>query len=66
MKLNYSPYIRHADENYIKAPFHLERVIFDYELLYVKDGTVLIQIGEQKWSGSGGDLFLLKPGEPHY
>lgn len=60
-----SPYVRVALESVVPAPFYLERVIFDYELLYVKEGNVNVIVKGVKHEGKSGDLFLLKPMEEH-
>jgi hypothetical protein len=60
MDLKYfSPYIRVAMDSIIGAPWHLkERVIFDHELLYIKEGKVLITVEEKEYIGIPGDIFL--------
>jgi AraC-like DNA-binding protein len=61
-----SPYIRIAMDHRATQGFHLrERAIFDYELLYVKEGRVLVTVNGRHYNGEPGDLFLFKPGEPH-
>lgn len=67
MDLNYiSPYIRVAMDSIIKPPWHLkERVIFDYELLYVMEGKALITIEKEEYYANPGDIFLIKPKKAH-
>ena len=67
MNLNYiSPYIRVAMDSIIQPPWYLkERVIFDYELLYVMEGKALITIEDEEYTANPGDIFLLKPKKPH-
>ncbi len=61
-----SPYIRLAMDNTINPPWILrERVIFDYELLFVKEGKALISIEKNDYIGRAGDIYLLKPGQRH-
>lgn len=61
-----SPYIRRAMDSYVPADWRLEeRMIFDYELLYVKQGELLITVEGKTYEGKPGDLFLLKPRERH-
>lgn len=61
-----SPYIRRAMDSYLDPPFHLtERVLFDYELLFVKDGEVEVTVEGQVYHGIPGDVFLFKPKVPH-
>ncbi len=62
-----SPFVRIAFNSYIKAPWHLKRrVIFDYELLYIKKGNVEIGFDHRIYHGTSGDIFLFRPGVHHY
>lgn len=67
MDINYlSPYIRVAMDSRIEPPWHLqERVIFDYELLYVKEGRILVTVEDREYFGNPGDIFLFKPKQRH-
>jgi AraC-like DNA-binding protein len=61
-----SPYIRVAMDSNIQPPWHLkERVILDYELLYVKEGKALITIEKDEYHANSGDIFLFKPKKAH-
>jgi AraC-like DNA-binding protein len=61
-----SPYIRIAMDSTIPAKGQIaERVIFDYELVYVKEGEAIITIGQERYPGLPGDIFLFKPGQLH-
>jgi AraC-like DNA-binding protein len=63
---NISPYIRLAMDNTIQEPWHLqERVLFDYELLYLMEGEVLVTIEDQVYEGKAGDIFLFRPKQRH-
>lgn len=63
---NLSPYIRRALDSYIEFPFHIkERVIFDYELLYVKEGEIRVTVEDKIYQGIPGDIFLFKPNQKH-
>lgn len=63
---NLSPYIRVAMDSRVPSQWHLqERVLFDYELLYVKEGRVKVTIEDQTYEGEPGDLFLFRPKQPH-
>lgn len=65
--MNYiSPYIRVAIDSIIDPPWIVEeRVIFDYELLYIMEGEVFITIEGQSYDGKPGDVFLFKPKQRH-
>src|SRR5690349_10308368 len=61
-----SPYIRVAFPSSINAPWHLkERVIFDYEILLIKEAELLITIEDKSYHGMPGDIFLFKPRQRH-
>lgn len=61
-----SPYIRWAMDSFAPVDWNLEeRAIFDYELLYVKEGELLITVEDESYHGKQGDLFLLKPRQRH-
>lgn len=61
-----TPYIRRAMDHRAHVGWSLpERVIFDYELLYVKDGELEVQVEDQVYHGIPGDLFLFRPGQRH-
>lgn len=42
-----------------------QRYIYDYELLYVKEGIVDVYVEEKKYRGIAGDLFFFTPGLVH-
>jgi AraC-like DNA-binding protein len=62
-----SPYIRRAMDHTVESlDWKLrERVIFDYELLYIKEGEASITILDTAYTGKPGDVFLIKPGFRH-
>jgi AraC-like DNA-binding protein len=63
---NLSPYIRVAMDSTIHPPFFIkERVIYDYELLYVKDGEIKVTVENKVYHGIPGDIFLFKPMQLH-
>lgn len=67
MDMNYlSPYVRLAWDNIVPAPATLhERVIFDYELLYVKSGEIEVTVEGRKYHGIPGDIFFFQPKQTH-
>ncbi|MEF3305826.1 AraC family transcriptional regulator [Paenibacillus sp. GYB003] len=61
-----SPYVRVALDHYLAPGWKIrERALFDYELLYVKEGTLRVTLEEGDCEGVPGDLFLFKPGQRH-
>lgn len=61
-----APYIRRAWYSTLQPGRYLTpRVIFDYELLYIKEGSCIITVEDQQYSPSVGDIFLFRPGQVH-
>ena len=61
-----SPYIRFAIDQRLAGTWSMhERIIFDYELLYVKEGEVLITVEDDRYLARPGDIFLFRPGRRH-
>ncbi|QGQ98399.1 AraC family transcriptional regulator [Paenibacillus psychroresistens] len=57
-----SPYVRIAMDIY-QLPYWqvMERVIWDYEFLYLKEGELIVTIEERIYHGRPGDVFIFKP-----
>lgn len=61
-----SPYVRFATRSLLPAPYQIgQRIIFDYELLYVDGGTFYLQYDGKDYVGKKNDIFLFCPGHPH-
>ena len=61
-----NPYIRLATKSTLRYPLQIKnRVLFDYELLYVRDGKCNITINEEPYAYKKGDILLLTPGTEH-
>ncbi|WP_028610071.1 AraC family transcriptional regulator [Paenibacillus harenae] len=61
-----SPYIRVAMDNTVERPWVIqERVLFDYELLYIMEGKVIVTIEDVVYEGVRGDIFLFRPKQRH-
>ncbi|WP_314001253.1 AraC family transcriptional regulator [uncultured Paenibacillus sp.] len=61
-----SPYIRVAMDNIVEGEWVIhERVLFDYELLYIMEGKVIAIIEDTVYEGERGDIFLFRPGQKH-
>lgn len=67
MTLMISPYIRRAwDRTITSLPWVIqERDLWDYELVYIKEGEVQVTVESQTYSGKPGDVFLFKPRQKH-
>lgn len=60
------PYIRRAWDGTVYEGWHLnERVIFDYEIIYIMSGSATVTVGSEAYEAQQGDLFFLKPLIPH-
>ena len=61
-----NPHINLALYDPVETPWVMkERVIFDYEFLYVKDGRMTITIEDQSYTTSPGEIYLFRPGQRH-
>ncbi|QHW34370.1 AraC family transcriptional regulator [Paenibacillus rhizovicinus] len=60
------PYIRVAIDSVLDASWKIdERVIWDYELLYLMEGQLLVTVEGETYKGRAGDYFFFKPGQTH-
>ncbi len=63
---NISPYIRIAwDSKLIIAEPIYTRVIFDYEIIYIQDGSATITFEDRVYNAAPGDIFFVRPKMPH-
>lgn len=61
-----NPYIRVCMQSTLPAHhFIRQRIIFDYELLYLEKGTLLLNYNGQDYLCRPGQLLLLRPGISH-
>ncbi len=61
-----NPYIRRGLRSVLKNPFVIEeRIIFDYELLYVESGSFILVYDGVEYKCEEGSFLLLRPGVPH-
>lgn len=64
--MNLSPYVRIAWYSTLEPHTLLgPRDIFDYELLYLKEGSVRITVEGRVYDGNPGDVFLFRPHQRH-
>ncbi len=62
----FSPYIRVAMDNTVYGPWFIaERVLFDYELLYIMEGRIAVTVEDETYDGQPGDIFLFSPKQRH-
>lgn len=61
-----SPYIRRAWYNTLRPGEQIgPRVIFDYELVLIKEGNAVITIEDRKYFAGPGDMFIFRPNQRH-
>lgn len=58
------PYIRQAWDSVLDASI-APRVLFDYELLYIKSGSCCVKVEDREYVGVPGDFFLFRPRVVH-
>ena len=63
-----SPYIRMAWDCTVSFPIKEipRRIIYDYELIYIKEGSGSIEIEDRQYFFRPGDLYFLRPNVPHW
>lgn len=60
-----SPYVRVAFDHRVEKMVLPPRIIFDYELLYLAKGKLLVQIEDQEYLVLPGNMLLFRPGKKH-
>lgn len=60
-----SPYVRFAMHDTINRQWKLSRSIWDYELIYIADGSMSVEIGDNKYVAEAGDIIFLRPNVHH-
>ena len=61
-----NPYIRLARESRIPKGHNIaKRVIYDYELIYIEEGSFTFIYGDKSFLCNAGDLLFIRPGIPH-
>lgn len=64
--LSINPYIRRAWYSILPPGFQIpERVIFDYEIVLIKDGRAQITVEDESYEAKCGDIFFFRPGQRH-
>lgn len=63
---NLSPYIRIAMYSILPEKWVLEkRVIYDYEIIYIQNGSCNINVGGKDYNCTADQVVFLRPGIPH-
>lgn len=59
---NISPYVRRAWDGNMLSGWQLkERVIFDYEFVYIMEGEAEIAIEDRVYKAIPGELYIIRP-----
>ncbi len=65
-KNSFSPYVRRATYSTILAPFSIEeRIIFDYEMIYVSGGLCKITVNDTEYICKKNDVVFIRPDISH-
>ncbi|MBM7566127.1 AraC family transcriptional regulator [Paenibacillus sacheonensis] len=61
-----SPYVRIAIDSMLWSSWRVEeREIWDYEILYLKEGRLEVSVEDKIYAGIAGDIFIFKPAQRH-
>ncbi len=60
-----NPYIRNAMHDKVEGLWLVSRSIWDYELIYIAQGSMKVQINNKTYIANEGDFVFLKPDIPH-
>lgn len=60
-----SPYVRVAMDSWLADDTCIDRMIWDYEILLLKQGRLQVTVEDTAYSGEPGDIFLFKPRQRH-
>lgn len=63
--INFTPYIRYASDHTTDEGFYLERAIYDYELIFVKEGKMRVIIEGVDEVCNEGEIIFIRPGVNH-
>ena len=64
-KHNLSPFIRVAMYDVQTTHFVFDRTIWDYEIIYLKEGNMYVTVDDKRYACVPGDFILLKPNQHH-
>ena len=65
-KHSFSPYIRHARDSALVAPYNISwRTLYDYELIFVSDGKCRITADNTEYLCKKNHVILIRPGIRH-
>lgn len=60
------PYVRRAWYDILKPNTYIrERMIFDYEIMYINEGTGIVTVDSTVYTAAQGDVYIFKPRQRH-
>lgn len=59
------PYVRFCMQDTIDRKWRLSRSIWDYELIYIADGSMVVECNGKQSIANVGDIVFLRPDVPH-
>lgn len=63
--MNFTPFVRYASDHTTDIGFHLERAIYDYELIFVKEGKMRYIVEGREDICNEGEIIFIRPGVNH-
>lgn len=63
--MNFTPFVRYASDHTTDIGFHLERAIYDYELIFVKEGKMRYIVEGRDDICNEGEIIFIRPGVNH-
>jgi len=63
--IHFTPYIRLAMYDTILNEFKMDRVIWDYEIIYIAEGKMLVTVDDIQYECIEGDIIFLRPRVHH-
>lgn len=63
--LTVQPYVRFAMHDTINREWYVSRAIWDYEIIYIADGSMIVETEQHRYVANTGDIIFLRPGTHH-
>ncbi len=60
-----NPYVRHALYDIVKTDFQINRSIWDYELIFIVEGQMRINLKNHSFIAKKNDIVFIRPGIQH-
>lgn len=59
------PYVRFCMQDTVDRKWNVSRSIWDYELIYIAEGSMVVQCDGTQSIANVGDIVFLRPDVPH-